>query len=563
MSRSLVTNPAWVGQALADTYEWLQQGIPSQWLPLLASVKSDGAGAIVGEVKEYGCGAYGCVIPTLDPKIVMKLTADETEAEFAAMISYTPLVAQICVRYPMVVETPVKDPKGARVYFLWRDAAAHVGELKKRLGRRANAYIKAQHDAGDAAYRAIYNQEPNAGRLMTLWAESCEAMARQTEVPELRALGEGLVEVWGQQGILFGDIHPGNLGLVEGRWVVTDPGHIVVVDRELVANPAPDTDVVADIINDAARRVAVGPGRAQAYIEEVWQQVKRDGKDSGYSYDQYKCEIIRLQQAGLIRLARAQDGRSKLAKASEVRIEREVFHMVIVENPERAAPAQPTYGPVEDAEFIATVNQVASQIGPEGRMGDRKVFISEVWDVVSEDPRYSRMGVDAFKDRLLAHRDKILLARADLVAAMDPALVEASETGSRALGATYHFVVDPRFGAQGTAKTAVVAAQAPAGDRPELLEAVQQAILRIGPSGRFGPYKVFVSEIWRSMQDDPRAKGLSLDQFKRWLLIANRDSDLTLARADLVGAMNPKLVADSEITDRGATFHFVIDPDQL
>lgn len=552
--RSLVKNPAWVGQALADTYEWLQQEVPAKWLPLLASVKSDDAGEIIGEVKEFGCGSYGCVIPTLDKAIVMKLTADETEAEFAAMITHTPLVAPICVRYPLVVETPVTDPQGTRVYFLWRDAAEQVGQLQKRLGRRAYDYIQAQHAAGDAAYRAIYNQDPNAGRLMTLWAESCEAMARQTEVPALREFGEGLVEVWGQQGILFGDLHAGNLGLVEGRWVITDPGHIAVVDRELVANPGPD--VVADIVNDAARLVAVGPGRAKAYIEEVWQQVKRDGKDGGYSYDQYKCEIIRLYHEGLVGLVRAPDGRSKVAKASEVRIEREVFHMVVVESPERAAPAQPTYGPVEDAEFIATVNQVATQIGPEGRMGDRKVFISEVWDVVSEDPRYSRMGVDAFKDRLLAHRDKILLARADLVAAMDPTLVEASETGSRALGATYHFVVDPRFGPQGTAKASTVAT-------PELLEAVQEAIPRIGPEGRFGPYKVFVSEIWRAIQDDPRARGLSLEQLKRWLLIANRDSDLTLARADLVGAMNRQQVAASEIEDRGATFHFVLDPDQL
>jgi hypothetical protein len=41
---------------------------------------------------------------------------------------------------------------------------------------------------------------------------------------------------------------------------------------------------------------------------------------------------------------------------------------------------------------------------------------------------------------------------------------------------------------------------------------------------------------------------------------ANRDGWLILVRADLVGAMDAKLVADSEIEDRGATFHFVLDP---
>jgi predicted transcriptional regulator with HTH domain len=73
---------------------------------------------------------------------------------------------------------------------------------------------------------------------------------------------------------------------------------------------------------------------------------------------------------------------------------------------------------------------------------------------------------------------------------------------------------------------------------------------------------VFVSEIWRRVQQDPSARGLSLDQFKRWLLAANRDGDLDLVRADLVGAMNRNQVAESEISDRGATFHFVVDPEK-
>jgi len=37
---------------------------------------------------------------------------------------------------------------------------------------------------------------------------------------------------------------------------------------------------------------------------------------------------------------------------------------------------------------------------------------------------------------------------------------------------------------------------------------------------------------------------------------------LALARADLIGAMNPAQVNKSEIRDRGATFHFVLDPNR-
>lgn len=94
----------------------------------------------------------------------------------------------------------------------------------------------------------------------------------------------------------------------------------------------------------------------------------------------------------------------------------------------------------------------------------------------------------------------------------------------------------------------------------ELLALVREAIPLVGAEGRFGAEKVFVSAIWSCIEGDRRLAGLSLDRFKSWLVTANRDGWLVLARADLVGAMNAELVAGSEIKDRGATFHFVLDP---
>jgi hypothetical protein len=93
---------------------------------------------------------------------------------------------------------------------------------------------------------------------------------------------------------------------------------------------------------------------------------------------------------------------------------------------------------------------------------------------------------------------------------------------------------------------------------PNLLEVVRDAIPRIGAEGRFGE-KVYVSAIWRTIERDRKAGDLSLDHFKRWLVRANRDGWLVLARADLIGAMDAKQVNESEINDRGATFHFVLD----
>lgn len=89
---------------------------------------------------------------------------------------------------------------------------------------------------------------------------------------------------------------------------------------------------------------------------------------------------------------------------------------------------------------------------------------------------------------------------------------------------------------------------------------VQEAVSEIRVPGRFGPDKVFIAAIWQDVRRSPRCPtGLTLELLKRWLVLANAQAWLTLARADLVGAMDPELVAASEIEDRGATFHFVLD----
>jgi len=92
-----------------------------------------------------------------------------------------------------------------------------------------------------------------------------------------------------------------------------------------------------------------------------------------------------------------------------------------------------------------------------------------------------------------------------------------------------------------------------------LLALVRETIPRIGSDGRFGAEKVFVSAIWRRLEGDDRLPNLSLDRFKGWLVTANRERLIDLARADTLGDMDDKLVEESEIRDRGATFHFVVD----
>jgi len=96
-----------------------------------------------------------------------------------------------------------------------------------------------------------------------------------------------------------------------------------------------------------------------------------------------------------------------------------------------------------------------------------------------------------------------------------------------------------------------------------LLTLVREAIPRIGADGRFGDEKVFVSAIWQYLEDDGRLADWSLDRFKRWLVKANSDQLLDLARADAQGDMDSRLVEESEIIDQGAAFHFVVDRQAL
>jgi hypothetical protein len=85
---------------------------------------------------------------------------------------------------------------------------------------------------------------------------------------------------------------------------------------------------------------------------------------------------------------------------------------------------------------------------------------------------------------------------------------------------------------------------------------VKDAAHSVGPGGRFGDQKVFISAVWDQLHE---RLDISLEELKQRLLSANRHGFLSLARADLVGAMDPTLIQRSEIEDANSSFHFVID----
>jgi hypothetical protein len=77
--------------------------------------------------------------------------------------------------------------------------------------------------------------------------------------------------------------------------------------------------------------------------------------------------------------------------------------------------------------------------------------------------------------------------------------------------------------------------------------------------GRFGARKVFIAAIRRALRATDYAR-LSRAAIDELLLRAHRKGLLELARADLVSAMDPDEVCDSEVKHPlGAQFHFVIN----
>jgi hypothetical protein len=99
----------------------------------------------------------------------------------------------------------------------------------------------------------------------------------------------------------------------------------------------------------------------------------------------------------------------------------------------------PAPSTIDLATFAGKVT-AAALASPNGRYGDHKVFIAHVWRRLQETNALPPMTEAGFKDRLIeANRQGLIrLSRADLVEAMDPADVRASETTW--LNAVFHFV---------------------------------------------------------------------------------------------------------------------------
>lgn len=69
---------------------------------------------------------------------------------------------------------------------------------------------------------------------------------------------------------------------------------------------------------------------------------------------------------------------------------------------------------------------------------------------------------------------------------------------------------------------------------------------------------VYVSSVWSKVG---KRLGMTLEEFKRWLVRRNAEQMLTLLRVDLVDTADPNKVEKSYIYDMGAVFDLIRDPE--
>jgi hypothetical protein len=95
-------------------------------------------------------------------------------------------------------------------------------------------------------------------------------------------------------------------------------------------------------------------------------------------------------------------------------------------------------------------------------------------------------------------------------------------------------------------------------DLPAFASTVKALAAKSSRLARFHDNKVFIAALWRATHEEPSFPRLALSEFKQRLVEANSQNLLRLSRADMVSAMDPQLVTDSETVYLNATFHFVL-----
>lgn len=285
VARRTVAGLGGVRAQVAELQASVDRGMADEyWLSILQASKARLAKLEKAKPKgyeEFGCGHYGCVMPTQTPGVVIKVTTDATEAAFVAAylslprgqrpVGIIPYLRILAVRG----ESRLKRP----VFILWRAEAQHLGvdgirkwiteqrpndaDYYGRSLKKATALINTCLDAARDIRQRVHNKPdaaqvlaeaqtlrdaafdydrlpPRASRALAVaWClnrfqQAADDLQQEpTGIYIGRALSDSL-----EAGLLLADVHLNNIGMPTGDLlneigmtpVVTDPGHAIALD---------------------------------------------------------------------------------------------------------------------------------------------------------------------------------------------------------------------------------------------------------------------------------------------------------------------------------------------
>jgi hypothetical protein len=274
-----IPNPPWVTRTLALDWNMVQDHVAEHpsWMPAFSKAHASRKGELVAKMDALGCGVYGCVLPTNDAAVVLKLTTDKSEVEFATeVLPKAQAEAQAgVVAYFEAVPLHAKH-QGRKVVALWRQSAENVGKIldpkvtrirgeRKHLADlidhewsvaqvALSTFVEAERDGeGADLYEAAMNVapiwKPRPGDALEDILDELDtlppshrfaaalsyfrAVCLEMRGTALDTVGRALVAFL-DAGVFVADIHEGNMGQVPHDgigldWVITDPGNTIVL----------------------------------------------------------------------------------------------------------------------------------------------------------------------------------------------------------------------------------------------------------------------------------------------------------------------------------------------
>lgn len=281
LSKYLPNAKPWIEKALNNNWQALSEIVPAEMMPSQERLLKTGRRTFA---KEYGCGAYGCVLPTQKKDVVFKMTTDATEASFVASMLAMRGLPEGVVRYHAVVELPEKKGRD-RIFALWREEARDIGfltkgaeslvadgisdaELRASLRSFKNGLANFKESAekvleyyvqasmSRASVKALESRMPPTQELMAsdpdalkgvqkalFYVGLCDYLARDMSQGFLgNTVGDAL-HFFIERGYVLADVHFNNVGIVDrsdgAAIVITDPGHAVPLKEALVKFPVP------------------------------------------------------------------------------------------------------------------------------------------------------------------------------------------------------------------------------------------------------------------------------------------------------------------------------------